>query len=141
MPDPSPNLGAAAQAVTDRFPRHTFTIPDADKLDKELKYLGCRELSSDPHTVTLRQLTFEEEQSALVAAKVKNVDYAYEAAMRSVVEADGKAVTWDSDAKEAFFRGLSNQCRDLVIRAFQKIALPQPAAAALFLASEKIAVS
>ncbi len=141
MPEKPPSLGAAAQALTGRFPRHTFTIPDADKVPPDVRYLGCRELPTDPREVTLRQLTFEEEQGALVSAKAKGVDFVYEAAMRAVEAVDGKQITWELDAKEAFFRGLSSQCRDLVILAFKKIALPAPDASALFLASEKIAPS
>jgi hypothetical protein len=138
-----PNLQAAASALTSRLPKHTFTIP-ADKFvdgkdgAKILVYKGPRELDSDPKEVTMRQLTFEEEQAALTASRVKNVDFSYEGAMRAVVAADGKPITWENDGKEAFFRGLSAQVRDLVVQGFQSISIPKRAAAEDFLASEKI---
>ena len=138
-----PNLNAAASALTARLPRHTFTIP-ADKFDtgkdgkKILIYKGPRELDTDPNDVTVRQLTFEEEQAALAASRIKNVDFSYEGAMRSVVAADGKPITWENDGKEQFFRGISSQVRDLVVQAFQNISIPKRALAEDFLASEKI---
>ena len=139
----TPNLQAAAAALTGRLPRHTFKIP-ADKYDtgkdgqKILVYKSPRELDTDPSEVTLRQLTFEEEQSSLTASRVKNVDVSYEGAMRAVVAADGKPVTWENDGKEAFFRGLSAQVRDLIVQAFQSISIPKRVMAEDFLASEKI---
>ena len=137
------SIQAAASALTSRLPRHTFTIP-ADKYEvgkdgqKVLVYKGPRELDTDPNEVTVRQLTFEEEQAALAASRIKNVDFSYEGAMRSVVAADGKPITWENDGKEQFFRGISSQVRDLVVQAFQSISIPRRALAEDFLASEKI---
>ena len=121
------SLGQEAAAVTARFPRHTYTLPET-----------TRELESDPSTVTLRQLTIEEEQAALAAAKAKNVDFSYEGAMRSLVAADGKPLTWTGDEVERFFRGLSNKVRDCVVQAFQRLAIPTRKESEDFLASEKI---
>ena len=139
------NLQAAASALTARLPRHTFTVPADKYVDgkddaKILIYKGPRELDTDPNEVTLRQLTFEEEQAALASSRIKNVDFSYEGAMRAVVAADGKPITWVDDGKEAFFRGLSAQVRDLVVQAFQNISIPKRALAEDFLASEKITV-
>lgn len=138
MSDPQ-NLAATAAALTARLPRHTFTLPEEKRDPKtgELLQEGVRELDTDPKTVTLRQLTFEEEQQALRSARERNVDFSYDGAMRSVVAADGKPVTWDNDGKEQFFRSLSAKARDLVVTAFQHISLPKREAVTAFLASEK----
>jgi len=139
----TPNLQAAAAALTGRLPRHTFKIPGPRyEPDKDghpvLVDKGVRELETDPGEVTLRQLTFEEEQAALAASRIKNVDFSYEGAMRSVVAADGKPITWENDQKEQFFRGLSAQVRDLVVQGFQSISIPKRSHAENFLASEKV---
>ena len=102
------------------------------------RLLGVRELETDPTSVTMRQLTFEEEQAALAASRLKNVDFSYEGAMRAVVAADGKPITWENDQKEQFFRGLSAQVRDLVVQGFQSISIPRSSQAADFLASETV---
>jgi hypothetical protein len=134
------NLAATAAALTARLPRHTFTLPEEKRDPKtgELLMEGVRELETDPKTVTLRQLTCEEEQQALQAAKARGVDFSYDGAMRAVVAADGKAITWDNDGKEQFFRSLSAKARDLVVIAFQHISLPKREAVSAFLASEKV---
>lgn len=115
----------ANQAVS-RFPLHTFTFPDE-----------VRELPSDPKTIVLRQLTFGEEQQALEAATANKTSFVLEGAMRSVLKADNKDITWESNGKEIFFSGLSNKVRDLVVRAFSKVSLPDPKVIDDFFASEK----
>jgi len=139
----TPNLQSMASALTARLPRHTFQIPGpkyaTDKDGKKtLIDKGVRELETDPTSVTMRQLTFEEEQAALAASRLKNVDFSYEGAMRAVVAADGKSITWENDQKEQFFRGLSAQVRDLVVQGFQNISIPRNSQAADFLASETV---
>ena len=108
------NIGQEAKAVVARLPRHSFKFPE-----------GVRELDTDPSSITIRQLTFGEEQQALTAAEVNKTSFAYEGAMRSIVAADGVPVTWENDGKATFFSGVSNKIRDLIIRAFTNIALPK----------------
>jgi hypothetical protein len=121
--------GSIEASLLAKIPRHTFTIPETAK-----------EFASDPTTVVLRQLTYAEETQAFAAAELRKTSFNYEGAMRAMVEADGKAITWTNNEKEIFFSGLSNKVRDLVIRAFAKVALPTVGEANDFLASEKITV-
>ena len=135
--------GSIEQTLLAKIPRHTFSIPgDYYEKDKDgnqvLVAKGPRELDSDPTTVTLRQLTYAEELQALQAAETRRTSYQYEGAMRAVVAADGREITWTNNEKETFFSGLSQAVRELVLRAFTKIALPTVRATADFLASEKI---
>jgi len=137
------NPASIEQSLLAKIPRHTFTIPDDyvenDKDGKEvLRIRGPREYETDPKTVTIRQLTYAEELQALQAAEVRKTTYQYEGAMRSVVAADGRDITWTNNEKETFFSGLSQAVRELVLRAFTKIALPTVKATTDFLASEKI---
>ena len=137
------NIGSIEQALLGKIPKHTFTIPD-DVFDKDkdgnsvLVSKGVREFPTDPTTITLRQLTYAEELQALQAAETRKTSYQYEGALRSVVSADGKEITWTNNEKETFFSGLSQAVRELVLRGFSKIALPTVKATADFLASEKV---
>lgn len=119
-------LSTQAQAAIARLPLHTFTIPES-----------ARELENDPHEVSMRQLTFGEEQQALAAAESQKTSFAYEGTMRSIVAADGREITWNDNGKETFFAGVSNKVRDLLIRGFTNIALPQAGEVASFFASKK----
>ena len=138
------NLGSIEQALLGKIPKHTFTIPDdvfEPSKDGGLQVLvskGVREFATDPTTVTLRQLTYAEELQALQAAETRKTSYQYEGALRSVVSADGREITWTNNEKETFFAGLSQQVRELILRGFSKIALPTVKATADFLASEKV---
>ena len=137
------NPGNLDQALLGKIPKHTFTIPeDVYGKDKDgnsvLISRGPRELDTDPRTVTIRQLTYSEELAALQAATARNTNYQYEGALRSIIFADGKPITWDNNLKETFFAGMSQACRELVLRAFSKIALPTVQATQDFLASEKV---
>lgn len=137
------NPASIEQTLLAKIPRHTFTIPD-DYVEKDkdgnpvLIAKGPRELETDPKTITIRQLTYAEELQALQASEIRKTSYQYEGAMRSVVAADGREITWTSNEKETFFCGLSQACRELLLRAFTKIALPTVKATSDFLASEKI---
>ena len=137
------NIGSIEQALLGKIPKHTFTIPD-DVFDKDndgnpvLVSKGVREFATDPTTITLRQLTYAEELQSLQAAETRKTSYQYEGALRSVVSADGKEITWTNNEKETFFSGLSQAVRELVLRGFSKIALPTEKATADFLASEKV---
>ena len=137
------NIGSIEQALLGKIPKHTFTIPD-DVFDKDkdgnpvLVSKGVREFATDPTTITLRQLTYAEELQSLQAAETRKTSYQYEGALRSVVSADGKEITWTNNEKETFFSGLSQAVRELVLRGFSKIALPTVKATADFLASEKV---
>lgn len=137
------NLGSIEQALLGKIPKHTFTIPD-DVFEKDkdgnqiLVSKGVREFATDPTTITLRQLTYAEELQALQAAETRKTSYQYEGALRSVVAADGRDITWTNNEKETFFAGLSQAVRELVLRGFSKIALPTVKATADFLASEKV---
>ena len=133
--------GSIEAALLAQIPKHTFKIPD-EKRDSEGKLVskGVREFATDPHTITLRQLTYAEETQAFEAASVSKTSFNYEGALRSIVAADGKPVTWTNNEKETFFSGLSNKVRDLVIRAFAQVALPTVQEASDFLASETIEV-
>jgi hypothetical protein len=144
------NPGSIEAALMAKIPKHTFTIPDekwesvtdpvTGKTEQKLVSKGVREFPTDPHTITLRQLTYAEETQAFAAAEARKTSFNYEGAMRSVVAADGKPINWINNEKEIFFSGLSNKVRDLVIRAFAKVALPTVGEAQDFLASEVIDV-
>ena len=123
---PSTNLKAAADAAVARIPKHTFIIPESEK-----------GLATDPGTITMRELTYGEEQQAQQAAKVHDTTVLNESAMRAIVAADGKPIGWDNDEKQRFFEGLSNKVRELVMQAFVEIALPKPEGRKAFLASRK----
>ena len=125
--DNTPNIKQVADAALARLPKHTYTIPEADK-----------ELPTDPKTVTVRQLTAGEEQQALEAAGIHKTSYAYEGTLRSLVAIDGTPVTWEDNGKVRAFEGLSSKVREQVQRAFLKISLPSTESADAFLASEKI---
>jgi hypothetical protein len=129
MPDPtipptSPH--AAASAAIARLPKFTFTIPEEE-----------RGLDTDPKTITIRELTYGEEQQAQQAASAHGTTVLNESAMRSVVAADDKPVTWENDGKERFYQTLSNKARELLMQAFVDIALPKPEGRRAFLASRK----
>jgi hypothetical protein len=137
------NPGSIEQTLLGKIPKHTFTIPDQifenDKDGKPvLVSRSPRELETDPKTITLRQLTYADELQALAAAESRRTSYQYEGAMRSVVSADGRDITWTNNEKETFFSGLSQAVRELVLRGFSAIALPTVRATADFLASEKV---
>ena len=117
---------SAANAAIARIPKHTFTIPETS-----------RGLDTDPKTITLRELTYGEEQQAQQAAKAHDTTVLNESAMRSIVAADGKPITWENDGKQRFYEGLSNKARELVMQAFVDIGLPKPEERAAFLASKK----
>ena len=125
--DNTPNLRQVADAALARLPKHTYTIPEADK-----------ELPTDPKTVTVRQLTAGEEQQALEAAGIHKTSYAYEGTLRSLVAIDGTPVTWADNGKVRAVEGLSSKVREQVQRAFLKISLPSTESADAFLASETI---
>ena len=137
------NPGSIEQTLLGKIPKHTFTIPD-DVFEKDkdgqpvLVSKGVREFATDPTTITIRQLTYSEELQALAAADNRKTSYQYEGAMRSVVAADGREITWKENEKETFFSGLSQGVRELLLRGFSKIALPTVKATADFLASEKV---
>jgi hypothetical protein len=109
-----------------RIPKHTFTIPESEK-----------GLATDPGTITMRELTYGEEQQAQQAAKVHDTTVLNESAMRAIVAADGKPIGWENDEKQRFFEGLSNKVRELVMQGFVDIGLPKPEGRAAFLASKK----
>ena len=125
--DNTPNIKAAADAALSRLPKHTYTIPEADK-----------ELPTDPKDVTVRQLTAGEEQQALEAAGIHKTSYAYEGTIRALVAVDGTPVTYEDDGKTRAFAGMSAKVREQLQRAFLKISLPSTESADAFLASETI---
>jgi hypothetical protein len=125
----NPNIASAADELVDRLPVHTFTIPESS-----------RELPADPSTISLRQLTLGEEQQAMKAAEHRGVPFAYEGAMRALVAADGKELSWRDDQKPRFFGDVSDKVRELIIRGFNKVCMPTVKESADFLASEKISV-
>jgi len=145
------NPGSIEQMLLGKIPKHTFTIPDEifalDKDGNPAKDAdgnpirlsrSPREFATDPKIIVLRQLTYGEEIQALQACNLHNTDYKYEAAMRSVIAADGKDITWTNNEKETFFAGLSQAVRELVLYGFQAISMPTTKATADFLASEKV---
>jgi hypothetical protein len=135
------NPGSIEQTLLGKIPKHTFTIPDDIRDDKgNLLQKGVRELATDPVTVTMRQLTYAEELQALQASETRKTPYQYEGALRALVSADGKNITWTNNEKETFFAGLSQACRELILRGFSAISLPTVGATTAFLASEKVTV-
>ena len=135
------NPGSIEAALLGKIPKHTFTIPDDVRDEKgNLVQKGVQELPTDPTTVTLRQLTYAEELQALQASETRKTPYQYEGALRAIVAADGKEITWTNNEKETFFSGLSQACRELVLRGFSSIALPTVGATNAFLASEKVSI-
>jgi hypothetical protein len=119
------NLAAGAAQALANLPHTTFEIPERVRT------------ATDPKTITIRQLLFEEEKAAMEAKEKGGGSFASEGAMRSVCEADGNPITWTDDQAVTFFRGLSNKVRDLVVQGFISIALPAKDEVADFLASAK----
>ena len=122
----STNPNAAASAAISRLPKFTFTIPEEE-----------RGLDTDPKTITIRELTYGEEQQAQQAAAAHQTTVLNESAMRSIVAADNKPISWDNDEKSRFYERLSNKARELLMQAFVDIALPKPEGRKAFLASRK----
>jgi hypothetical protein len=129
MPDPtSPPTSphAAASAAISRKPKFTYIIPEEE-----------RGLDTDPKTITIRELTYGEEQQAQQAASAHGTTVLNESAMRCIVAADDKPIGWDNDEKARFYESLSNKARELLMQAFVDIGLPKPEGRKAFLASRK----
>ena len=119
------NFAGEANAAIASLPRTTFTFPEAVRT------------ATDPKTITLRQITFNEEKAAMEAKEHGGGSFALEGCKRAICEADGKPITWHDDKAETFFMGLSNKARDLAVQGFIKVALPSKLETEDFLASAK----
>jgi hypothetical protein len=119
------NLAAGAAAALDRLPRTTFEVPETARTE------------TDPHTVTIRQLTFAEEKAALEAKEHGGGSFEMEGAKRALCAVDGNPLSWTDNQIENVFSGLSNKVRDMVVRGFVRVALPSKVEADAFLASGK----
>lgn len=98
---------AAAQLDTSR-PRFTFRVPEE-----------TRSLPGDPSTVTLQMVTAGEEAKIMESGGKTIVALRY-----SLVEADGKPISWDNGGRERFVEALSPKVRALLGLAYGKIHMP-----------------
>lgn len=123
------NPASMEQSLLGSIPTHRYEIPET-----------LRRFPGDPTVVVMRELTYAEDLAAQKASETRKSPYAYEALMRSIVEADGKAITWKDDVRERFFAGLSSGVRNSLLVAFNKFANPTDEELKAFLASEKTSV-
>lgn len=93
--------------------KYTFKVPEAS-----------RTWASDPSTITMVELTLNEEQQASKSARVKEDSVAYALAVRSLVGFDGKTLTWEGNEKERAVERCSPKVRALILQAFQKLHVP-----------------
>jgi hypothetical protein len=87
------NLAAGAAAALDRLPRTTFEVPETARTE------------TDPHTVTIRQLTFAEEKAALEAKEHGGGSFEMEGAKRALCAVDGNPLSWTDNQIENVFSG------------------------------------
>ena len=106
----NPANPVAAAAALSVGPRFTFTVPESARL-----------LPTDPATITLKSITVAEEMRALKSAEVAGNIAAYELIKASIIEVDGKPLTWDGGAKDIFVEGLSPKVRQLIIKGHTKL--------------------
>lgn len=125
----SNNPSTEVAALTANRPKFEFTIPES-----------CRVLPSDPKTVVLQLITVAEEGLANKAATAQGGQFAYEALKHSIYSADGRPITWESAGKDHFLEGCSSKSRNLLLRAFERIHVPQPQESEDFFASQKISL-
>ena len=108
--------------------RYTFTLPDK-----------LRERETDPKVVVLQEMSLTDEQRATARAKDGPASaISYELLKASVVEADGRPVTWNNAEKERFVEGLSSKARAALLHAYAKIHVPDDKDVADFLGSMKV---
>jgi hypothetical protein len=117
------NLAGGLLDAIARLPRTTFTLPESVRL------------AGDPKTVTIRQLTVSEIKAAMEAKH-----FGEAGAKRGLYAVDGKVVTWTDNEAETIFDGFSNKVRDLVIKGFGKVCLPNQEETDSFFGSAKTEV-
>jgi hypothetical protein len=103
----------AARASAHRT-EYVFTVPPT-----------ARVWSTDPGTITMVELTFNEEQAASQAAKSHGRNAIYSLATRSVVAFDGKPLTWEANERERAIESCGPKVRALILQAFQKLHAPE----------------
>jgi hypothetical protein len=122
------NFAGEAAAAVASLPKTTFKIPESART------------ATDPKTITIRQLTFNEEKAAMEAKEHGGGSFALEGCKRAICAADGNPITWTDNQAESFFMGLSNKVRDLAVQGFVMVALPNKSEADDFLGSAQTTV-
>lgn len=124
-----PNVAGEVSSLYAALPRTTFTIPEK-----------LREWPGDPTTITMRQTTVAEELMAVTSAGGNPIKYAQEVAKHSLIEADGKKLTWENEEKTRFFEACSPKVRGLIGKAYDKLHIAPDDDVTAFLESAKTQV-
>lgn len=93
-------------------PQYKFKIPDT-----------ARQFETDPHSLTLRPCTADEERQASEVAMGSKAPLPFELLRRSVCEVDDKPVDWGTADPEWLERA-SPKVRELAYRAFVRVNQP-----------------
>ena len=109
-------------------PTYKFTIPEK-----------ARQFETDPHSLTFRPCTADEERQANEVAQATRAPLPFEMLRRSVCEIDGKPVDWSTPDPEWVERA-SPKVRDLAFQAFAKVNVPTKDEVDSFLASQEVGV-
>lgn len=112
---------------------HEFTIPRAIKAVK-IEGFGLVK------TLTLHELTPDDEINASKRCGSNMTRLAYELAAQSLAKVNGKPVGYSDSSIDRVWKGLGPQLRTLVMTAYGHVHTPPDGAAEDFLASQKTSV-
>lgn len=75
----------------------------------------------------MRPITVAEESRAnkISQSKGGTGEFAYEVLKAAIIEVDGAPLTWDNGAKDIFIDSLSPRVRSLLLKAFERLHVPQ----------------
>jgi hypothetical protein len=122
------NFAGEAASRIEALPRYDFDVPEEERTE------------TDPKTLTIRQLTYAEEKTAMEAKEHGGGSFLIEGTKRAIYAADGKRITWTDNQAESFFEGLSPAVRELAQNAFASVNMPKKKNVDTFLASKKITI-
>jgi hypothetical protein len=117
---------AEIQAPTLPRPRYTFTVPEQ-----------VRSFPDDPHRFVMVPITVAEERKANDASEGMKTPLILELVKHSVVEVDGKPLSWNGTERDWIERA-SPKVRDLVFAAFSKVNKPEQQEVDSFLATMQV---
>lgn len=91
-------------------------------------------------TIGLVKLTMDEELDAMSRANGNAIKMAYNSAVASLVEVDGRPLNRAEAENETIFRNTDQVVRQLITQAYAEISTPAEAASKVFLKSRKVKV-
>lgn len=110
-------------------PKYQFTVPPA---------LQKREGGLEIKTITIRELSPDDELQATQRAKGDAIRLAFELALQSLCQVNGTAVSLVDGTSERMWRAIGPQLRNLVVSAYSSQFMATQDDAALFLSSRKL---